>query len=142
MARKSSFLQSIVGRAPRAGARDPVPAGGEKSATSTDSIKGIASIGWLIIGAFFGGLGTWSVTAPLHGAVVANGVVKVEGNRKSVQHLDGGIVKEMRVREGDKVAAGDILMVLDDSQARAEYDVLSQDLIVLRATDERLRTEL
>ena len=41
-------------------------------------------------------------------------VVKVEGNRKSVQHLDGGIVKEMRVKEGDKVKAGDVLIVLDD----------------------------
>ena len=49
------------------------------------------------------------MTAPLNGAVVGNAVVKVEGNRKSVQHLDGGIVKELRVKEGDKVKAGDVL---------------------------------
>lgn len=80
--------------------------------------------------------------APLHGAVVANAFVKVEGNRKSIQHLDGGIVKELRVREGDRVAAGDVLIVLDDSQARAEFDVLSKQYAVLRLTEERLRAEL
>src|SRR5579872_6056839 len=56
--------------------------------------------GWLMIAGFFGGFGTWAATAPLNGAVVASGVVKVEGNRKSVQHLDGGIVRELRVKEG------------------------------------------
>jgi HlyD family type I secretion membrane fusion protein len=91
--------------------------------------------------AFFGGLGGWAWTAPLNGAVVATGIVKVDGNRKSVQHLDGGIVKRLRVREGDKVKVGDILIDLDDTQARAEYDVLSEQLIVLRATEERLRAE-
>ncbi|MBB4369399.1 HlyD family type I secretion membrane fusion protein [Bradyrhizobium sp. cir1] len=82
------------------------------------------------------------MTAPLNGAVVANAVVKVEGNRKSVQHLDGGIVKELRVREGDKVRSGDLLIVLDETQARAEYEVLTQQWAVLRATEVRLLTEL
>src|SRR6187549_1858932 len=80
--------------------------------------------------------------APLKGAVVANGMVKVEGNRKSVQHLEGGIIKELRVKEGDRVNAGDVVIVLDESQARAEFEVLTQDLIVLRATEERLRAEM
>ncbi|WP_247404700.1 HlyD family type I secretion periplasmic adaptor subunit [Bradyrhizobium sp. 176] len=99
-------------------------------------------MGWLIIAVFFGGLGTWAVTAPLNGAVVANAVIKVEGNRKSVQHLDGGIVNELHVREGDKVLAGDLLILLDETQARAEYDVLTQEFAVLRATEIRLLTEL
>ena len=98
--------------------------------------------GWGIIALFFGVFGTWSMTAPLHGAVVANAVIKVQGNRKSVQHLDGGIVKELRVKEGDQVAAGDILLVLDDTQARAESEVLSQQYMVLRATEVRLMAEL
>jgi HlyD family type I secretion membrane fusion protein len=106
-----------------------------------DSFRGSAAAGWLVILAFFGGLGTWSLMAPLNGAVVGNGIVKVDGNRKSVQHLDGGIIKEMRVREGDRVLVGDALIVLDDTQARAECDVLSEQFIVLRATEERLRTE-
>ncbi|MET4116008.1 HlyD family type I secretion membrane fusion protein [Bradyrhizobium sp. JR4.1] len=107
-----------------------------------DSIRRIALVGWLIIAAFFGGLGTWAVTAPLNGAVVANAVIKVDGNRKSVQHLDGGIVNELHVREGDKVLAGDLLILLDETQARAEYDVLTQEFAVLRATEIRLLTEL
>jgi HlyD family type I secretion membrane fusion protein len=108
----------------------------------SDSIKRVAFAGWLIIAIFFGGLGTWAVTAPLNGAVVGSAVVKVEGNRKSVQHLDGGIVKELHVREGERVNVGDLLIVLDETQARAEYDVLSQQHVVLRATEVRLLTEL
>jgi multidrug efflux pump subunit AcrA (membrane-fusion protein) len=108
----------------------------------SDSIKHIALAGWIIIAIFFGGIGSWAVTAPLHGAVVGNAVVKVEGNRKSVQHLDGGIVKEMRIKEGDKVGVGDVVIVLDETQARAEYEVLSQQYMVLRATEARLLTEL
>jgi HlyD family type I secretion membrane fusion protein len=107
-----------------------------------ESVSRISRVGWVIILLFFGVLGTWAAVAPLRGAVVANAFVKVEGNRKSVQHLEGGIVKELRVKEGDRVEAGDVLIVLDDSQARAEYEVLSQDMIVLRATEERLRSEL
>jgi HlyD family type I secretion membrane fusion protein len=107
-----------------------------------DSIKRVALAGWLIIAVFFGGIGAWAATAPLNGAVVGNAVVKVEGNRKSVQHLDGGIIKELRIKEGDKVSAGDTLVVLDETQPRAEYDILSQQYVVLRATEVRLLTEL
>ena len=119
---------------PRAAAAD--------AAAPSDSIRRVASVGWLIIALFFGGFGTWAATAPLHGAVVASGVLKVEGNRKSVQHLDGGIVKELRIKEGDRVAVGDTLIVLDDTQARAEFDVLTQQYLVLRATEARLLAEL
>src|SRR6476659_7554971 len=108
----------------------------------SDSIRRVALAGWLIIAIFFGGIGSWAVTAPLNGAVVGNAVVKVEGNRKSVQHLDGGIVKELRVKEGDKVDANEVLIVLDETQAKAEYDVLTQQYVVLRATEVRLLTEL
>ncbi len=108
----------------------------------SDSILRPALVGWAIIILFFGGLGSWAATAPLNGAVVANGVVKVEGNRKSVQHVDGGSVKELRVKEGDHVAVGDVLIVLDDTQAKAEFDVLSEQAVVLRATEARLLAEL
>jgi HlyD family type I secretion membrane fusion protein len=110
-------------------------------AAPSDSIGRVALAGWLIIALFFGGLGAWATTAPLNGAVVANAVVKVDGNRKSIQHLDGGIIKELRVKEGDRVNAGDILVVLDETQARAEYQVLSQEYIFLRATETRLWSE-
>lgn len=101
-----------------------------------------ALAGWLIIATFFGGLGVWAGTAPLDGAVVSSGVVKVDGNRKSVQHLDGGIVKELRVKEDDRVRAGDVLIVLDDTQAKAELDILYEQYVVLRATEVRLLAEL
>ena len=108
----------------------------------SESARGAVRAGWIIVLLFFGGFGGWAMTAPLNGAVVANAVVKVEGNRKSVQHLDGGIVKELRVKEGDRVKAGDVLAVLDDTETRAEYDVLRQQATQLRATQARLEAEL
>lgn len=115
---------------------------GGQDGVPSDSIRHVALAGWLIIAVFFGGIGTWALTAPLNGAVVANAVVKIDGNRKSVQHLDGGIVKELHVREGERVLAGDLLIVLDETQTRAEYEVLTQQYAVLRATEVRLLTEL
>ena len=105
-------------------------------------MRGAATAGWAIIVLFFGVLGAWAMTAPLHGAVVANGIVKVEGNRRAVQHLEGGIVKELRVKDGVKVAAGDVLIVLDETQAQTEYEVLSRQALILRATEARLTAEL
>jgi epimerase transport system membrane fusion protein len=113
-----------------------------KTEPPSDSAWRPALAGWLIIAAFFGGLGVWATTAPLDGAVVASGIVKVEGNRKSVQHLDGGIVKELRVKDGDHVKAGDVLIVLDDTQTRAEVQILFEQYVALRATEVRLLAEL
>jgi HlyD family type I secretion membrane fusion protein len=113
-----------------------------KTVLPSDSLKRSAIFGWSIILLFFGVLGGWASFAPLNGAIVANGVIKVEGNRKSVQHLDGGIVKELRVKEGDRVNVGDVLLVLDDTQTRAEFEVLSEQYVVLRATEVRLLAEL
>ncbi|TYO63880.1 HlyD family type I secretion periplasmic adaptor subunit [Bradyrhizobium hipponense] len=134
-------LLELAGRSKRAAAASSWTKGGQDGAPS-DSIRHVALAGWLIIAVFFGGIGTWALTAPLNGAVVASAVVKVDGNRKSVQHLDGGIVKELHVREGERVLAGDLLIVLDETQTRAEYEVLTQQHAMLRATEVRLLTEL
>src|SRR6185295_18136459 len=107
-----------------------------------ESLRRYSVAGWAILAIFFGGFGVWSMTAPLNGAVVANAVVKVQGNRKSVQHLEGGIVREMKVKEGDHVKEGDVLVVLDDTQNRSEFDVYTQQINVLKATEARLRAEL
>ena len=115
---------------------------GKTTTLLSDSLRHSALLGWSIIAFFFVGLGGWASLAPLNGAVVANGVIKVDGNRKSVQHLDGGIVKELRIKEGDRVNVGDVLLVLDDAQTRAEFDVLSDQYVVLRATEVRLLAEL
>ena len=122
-------------------AASPRPSDGVDQPASDAADRYILA-GLVIAGIFFGGFGSWAVTAPLNSAVVAQGVVKVEGNRKSVQHLEGGIVKELRVRDGSEVKAGDVLIVLDDSQAKAEYDVYTQQYFVLRATEVRLLSEL
>ena len=69
--------------------------------------------GAVIIALFFGGLGSWAALAPLESAAMAPGVVTVFGNRKTIQHLEGGIVDEIMVREGDVVVAGELLLRLD-----------------------------
>lgn len=111
------------------------------AAPPSDSAKGPIQAGLVILALFFGGLGGWSVVAPLNAAVVGEAIVKVEGNRKSVQHPDGGMVSALRVHEGDRVDAGDVLLVLDDTQARAEFEILSQQLAALQATEARLIAE-
>ena len=108
----------------------------------SDSPRGPIILGMIILFIFFGGMGGWAFTAPLNGAVMGNAEVKVEGNRKSVEHLDGGIVQAVLVKEGDPITAGQVVVVLDDSQARAAYDVLAQEDTMLRATQARLLSEL
>ncbi|TIS10054.1 MAG: biotin/lipoyl-binding protein, partial [Mesorhizobium sp.] len=117
-------------------------AGTEDAGANADSIRAPVWIGLLIIAAFFGVFGGWAAVAPLNGAVLADAVVKVEGNRKSVQHFDGGTVKEIRVKDGDIVKAGDVLVLLDDTRARSEFNLYSQQYALLRATDARIRAEL
>lgn len=97
--------------------------------------------GWLIIALFFGLVGTWAALAPLDGAVVAEGVVKVDGNRKSVQHREGGIVRQLHVKEGDTVAAGAPLISLDDTETAAGFEVLDEAFVVLKLSEARLVLE-
>lgn len=107
-----------------------------------DSASGAVRFGWLVLFVFFGGFGTWAATAPLNGAVIGEAVVKVDGNRKSVQHLEGGIVKEIRVREGERIAEGDVVIVLDEGSAQADLDILDQQRIALLAAQARLEAEI
>ncbi|MEZ5853860.1 MAG: HlyD family type I secretion periplasmic adaptor subunit [Hyphomicrobiaceae bacterium] len=97
--------------------------------------------GWMIIAVFFGLIGTWSALAPLNGAVIAEAVVKVDGNRRPVQHVDGGIVRNLLVREGEAVKAGQPLVVLDDGELAASVDVLDETVLTLRAGEARLVAE-
>ncbi len=66
-------------------------------------------LGFATIFLFFGGFMGWAAVAPLDSASIAPGVVKVETDRKTVQHLEGGIVREINAREGDHVRAGEVL---------------------------------
>lgn len=91
---------------------------------------------------FFGVGGAWAVLAPIGSAAIAEGTISPEGHRKSVQHLEGGIVRDVVVREGDMVAAGDILVIMENIQALAAFRVLESRLVALRATEARLEAEI
>ena len=81
-------------------------------------------IGYLVILFFFLGLGAWAATANIAGATIARGVISPEGSRKTIQHLEGGIITEILVDEGDEVSAGDPLVILQGTQARASFEEL------------------
>ncbi|TGQ71278.1 MAG: HlyD family type I secretion periplasmic adaptor subunit [Mesorhizobium sp.] len=91
---------------------------------------------------FVGGTAAWSSVALLASAVVANGVVSPEGYRKTVQHLEGGIIGAIHVKEGDKVSAGQILISLKTTDAQGRYDEVQGHYIRLLATEARLVAEL
>jgi epimerase transport system membrane fusion protein len=96
---------------------------------------------WIILVGFIG-FGIWAAFAPVDGAVVANGVVKVAGQRKAVQHAEGGIVQAIRVRNGDVVKAGDLLVEMKDLRTDAGADLLDAQSVMQQATAARLRAEL
>ena len=77
-------------------------------------------VGFWIVFVTFGLFGTWAAFAPLDSAAYAPGVVTVQSYRKTVQHLEGGIVKDVLAHDGDIVKKGDPLIVLDDAQLKAE----------------------
>lgn len=101
----------------------------------------IIRLGMTIVLLLFFGLGSWMIFAPLHGAIVANGQVKVENSRKTVQHLEGGIVGDILIREGDLVKAGQPLIVLQNTQVDAQYNVIRDQLAVEQASMARLMAE-
>lgn len=89
-----------------------------------------------------GGAAAWAVSAQLSGAIVATGTVVVETSVKKVQHGSGGIVGEIFVKEGAKVRAGDLLVKLDQTLARANLQIINQQIDELEMRDARLQLEL
>ncbi len=98
-------------------------------------------VGVSVIVLFFVVGGGWSATAPLSGAAIATGVVSPEGSRQTVQHLEGGIIRQIVVREGDTVLAGDRLVILEGVAAKVEADALTNRLRTLAAQEQRLDAE-
>lgn len=119
----------------------PAPPQPRRVAPLTGDLRATFWVGFAAILLFFGFGGGWSATAPLSGAAIAPGVVSPEGSRQTVQHLEGGIIRELRVREGDDVNAGDTLVVLEDVAARAEAGALMSRLRTLAAREQRLEAE-
>jgi HlyD family type I secretion membrane fusion protein len=95
----------------------------------------------LPLAAVLGLVALWSATAPLSGAVVAGGQVKVELNRKTVQHQEGGIVRQILVRDGERVRAGQPLVVVGDVRSDAELSLLQDQLRAARIRAARAQAE-
>lgn len=104
-------------------------------------LRGPLALGLSAIVVFFVLGGAWSATAPLSGAVIAPGIVSPESSRQTVQHLEGGIIRELKVREGQQVKAGQPLVVLEGVRAEAEAQARMSRLRALLASETRLRAE-
>lgn len=91
--------------------------------------------------ALVAGVGGWAATTELSSAIVAGGVVVVDDNVKKVQHLTGGIVGELKVKEGDRVEAGQVLIRLDGTTVRANLAIVESTLAQLYARRARLQAE-
>jgi epimerase transport system membrane fusion protein len=95
-------------------------------------------IGIIIIVIVFGGFGLWAALAPLSSAALAPGIVAVESYSKTVQHLEGGIVRNIAVRDGDNVKKDQTLIVLDDTQPKAQLEILNGQHYIALAKEARL----
>ncbi len=97
--------------------------------------------GGALVAVFVLGVGAWSAMAPLESAVVASGTVVSDSHRKTIQHLEGGIIKDILVKDGDAVSAGETLVRLDDTKARTAYATAAGELVDARAAEARLIAE-
>ena len=98
--------------------------------------------GFAIIALSFVGFGGWAMTAPLDSAAVAPGNIIVDGGRQKIQHLEGGTVLDMLVRDGDRVEQGQILMRLDSTQVKASRSIVEGTYLAAKAEEARVLAEL
>lgn len=97
--------------------------------------------GLLVILVTFVGFGGWAALAPLDGAAIAPGQVVVDSENRVVQHLEGGIVSALHVRDGHRVEEGQLLLTLSETQARSELDIIESQLLEVLGREARLRAE-
>ncbi|UAY90459.1 HlyD family type I secretion periplasmic adaptor subunit [Pectobacterium polaris] len=103
--------------------------------------KRAVRLGWLLVLAGFGGFLLWALFAPLDKGVMVNGSIVISGNRKVVQHNQGGIVDKIQVKDGDRVEAGQILLTLNEVDARSASEGLDGQYLQLVAREGRLLAE-
>ena len=118
-----------------------------------DSISGSAELGWMqndlmirragysVVLFMVIVVGGWMAFAPMESAALAPGIIQVQGKRKPIQHLEGGIVSEIRVSSGDVVEKGQLLATLDATKDRAEREILRGRILNTLATIDRLKAE-
>ncbi len=99
-------------------------------------------LGFFVVAGLFGGFAAWTVLAKLDGAIIAGAEFAVESKRKTLQHLEGGIVQDILVREGDRVQAGQVLLRLDNTLDKASLSIIDNDLQERLAQRDRLTAEL
>jgi HlyD family secretion protein len=114
---------------------------GKPVKTSSFSMRGRVVTGSILAILLVGGIGGWSATAKLSGAIISTGTVLVDDNVKVIQHLDGGTIRSINVRKGEEVLAGQLLLQLDDLQIRTEQSILQGQLAELTARQARLTAE-
>jgi HlyD family secretion protein len=107
----------------------------------TWSVRAPLSIGFVVLAVVIGGLGLWSALSTVSGAVIVQGQLEVDTNRQVVQHLDGGVVEEVFVREGDRVTADQVLIRLDDTILRSQLTIVESQLFEVLARRGRLEAE-
>jgi HlyD family secretion protein len=106
------------------------------------SIRRHLFISVIVIVLLVGGIGGWAATSEFAGAVIAQGTLVVDTNSKKVQHPTGGVVAELNVRDGDQVKLGDVVIKLDDTQTRANLQIVAKGLDELMARRAREEAEL
>jgi HlyD family secretion protein len=120
-----------------------LPAAATKPITASQkSINRHVMVGVLIVVLLAGGVGGWAGTSEITGAVIAAGQIVVDSNVKKVQHPSGGIVGELRVRDGDRVKIGDVVVRLDDTVTRANLAIVTKGLNEFTARKARLDAEI
>lgn len=112
------------------------------SESQRQRLKAPIVAGGITVALFVGGFFLWAALFSINGGVPAPGVIVVENNRKSVAHLDGGVVRQILVHEGDRVKKGQVLFRMDDTQPQAQVDVLSVQYDSLIAQRARLEAQI
>jgi len=103
--------------------------------------KPIRIIGLIVLLSTLGVFGVWAYLAPIEGAALASGFVVVKSHKKTVQHLDGGIVSQLLVKDGDIVKEDDLLLTLDGTENKAQLEIAHGQYVTLAAQVARLETE-
>jgi HlyD family secretion protein len=104
-------------------------------------VRGPLAVGLFLILVFVVGFGLWAALVPLAGGAIAPGVISPDGSRRTVQHLEGGIIRKLHVRDGDYVEKEQPLLELESVQPKANFDLLQKQQRTLRITKARLEAE-
>ena len=125
----------------RGSSRESSPSQSVENEIDVNDDRNFQRAGYFIIIVVFFGFGSWAALAPIASAAYAPGKLRVESNRKTIQHLEGGIVKSLRVRDGDHVEKGAVVMVLDDTQSKSQLEIVQGQYYAALAREARLKAQ-